>query len=113
MPIARGPYVVNPRNFGSGLRAEDRCSPVDRSGRGMLAASVSLAFSMLLVSPAVSLPPNPERPMNATTCAEAEARLREAEAGSPLISRERNREIVAQARAQVARLCCDRRDDGG
>jgi hypothetical protein len=79
----------------------------------MLAASVSLAFSMLLVSPAVSLPPNPERPMNATTCAEAEARLREAEAGSPLISPQRNREIVAQARAQVARLCGDRRDDDG
>jgi hypothetical protein len=113
MPQLQGDRMWLIHETGTGLRAEDRCSPVDRSGRGMLAASVSLAFSMLLVSPAVSLPPNPERPMNATTCAEAEARLREAEAGSPLISPQRNREIVAQARAQVARLCGDRRDDGG
>ena len=53
----------------------------------------------------MSLPPNPERPNDAKTCAEAEARLREAELGSPLISKQENEEILEQARAVAAELC--------
>lgn len=53
----------------------------------------------------MSLPPNPERPNNAKTCAEAMARLLEAEQGSPLVSRQQNAEILEQARAVAAKLC--------
>lgn len=56
-------------------------------------------------TPAMSILPNPERPMDAKTCDEAKARLKEAEQGSPLVSKERNLELVAEARAQVERLC--------
>ena len=59
----------------------------------------------------MSLPPNPERPNDAKTCAEAEARLREAELGSPLISKQENEEILEQARAVAAELCTKKSDD--
>ena len=64
-----------------------------------------MALYLVLAGPAMSLPPDPERPMNATTCAEAQARLHEAELGSPLVPAERNEELLAQAREIVARLC--------
>jgi hypothetical protein len=53
----------------------------------------------------MSLPPNPERPNESKTCAEAEARLREAELGSPLVSKQENEKILEQARAVAAELC--------
>lgn len=52
-----------------------------------------------------NVPRNPERPFNAKTCEEAMARLREAERGSPLVSKRRNTQLVAQAQAQVEKLC--------
>ncbi|MDP3899068.1 MAG: hypothetical protein Q8Q62_20540 [Mesorhizobium sp.] len=61
----------------------------------------------------MSLPLNPERPMQAKTCEEARERLREAEAGSPLVSHERNLELVAEARAQVDRLCGEKHEENG
>jgi hypothetical protein len=64
-------------------------------------------FLSLLAGPAMSLPPNPERPNHSTICAEAQSRLREAELGSPLVSRHENAEFLEQARAVVARLCTD------
>lgn len=59
----------------------------------------------LFLKQAMAFPRNPERPMNATTCEEAMARLREAERGSPLVSAQTNREILAKARKIAIRLC--------
>jgi hypothetical protein len=55
----------------------------------------------------VTMPRNPERPMRATNCEEAEDRLQEAEKGSPLVSQRENRDILARAKAQVERMCRD------
>jgi hypothetical protein len=57
----------------------------------------------------ITMPPNPERPMNAKTCVEARARLEEAERGSSLVTKEKNQEVVLLARAQLARLCRDQK----
>jgi hypothetical protein len=76
-----------------------------------LSSAAIILASMLATSPAaegwvtVTMPRNPERPMNAKTCIEAEARLKEAELGNPLIPKDRNDEILRQARAQYERRC--------
>jgi hypothetical protein len=69
--------------------------------------AVAAGLVLLTAGPAMSLPPNPERPNNSTTCAEAQARLREAELGSSLVSQQENAEILEKARAVVAQLCPD------
>jgi hypothetical protein len=57
---------------------------------------------------ASALPRNPERPNNSRTCEEAMLRLEEARAGSPLVSAERNRQLLLEAMAVVKRLCKDK-----
>ena len=52
-----------------------------------------------------ALPRNPERPNNSRTCEEAMQRVEEARAGSPLVSAERNRQLLAEALAVAERLC--------
>lgn len=59
------------------------------------------------------VPPNPERPMQATTCQDALVRVREAAQGSPLIDAEQNRQHLLDAVAQAERLClkeCERKE---
>ncbi len=67
-------------------------------------------FMATSVSPegAQSMPPNPERPNNSTTCQEALARVREAAVGSPLVSAERNRELLFEAIGVAERLCSEK-----
>jgi len=80
-----------------------------RGGASSWPRICALAACLLLLAagPAMSLPPNPERPNEAKTCAEAQERLREAELGSPLVSKQENAAILEQARAVVARLCSE------
>jgi len=68
-------------------------------------------FLLIVLVPgaAPALPPDPQRPLQARTCAEAEARLAKAQAGSPLISAAETAGVLARAMAQVSQLC-DRND---
>lgn len=52
-----------------------------------------------------TMPPNPQRPMQARDCREALARVREAAIGSPLISAEENRRVLLEAIADAERVC--------
>jgi len=52
-----------------------------------------------------AMPPDPERPNNSRTCEEAMERVREAQRGSPLVSAERNRELLQEAIKVAERLC--------
>ena len=52
-----------------------------------------------------TIPPNPQRPMQARDCREALARVREAAIGSPLISAEENRRVLLEAIADAERVC--------
>jgi hypothetical protein len=67
----------------------------------------AFAAGMLLyaAAPAMSLPPNPQRPNTSTTCAEAQERVVQAERGSSLISAHENAEVLRQASEVAARLC--------
>lgn len=65
---------------------------------------VTLVAGLRLV-PVQALPPDPQRPFVAQTCAEAMARHAEALAGSSLISQAENAAVLVLAGAQVARLC--------
>ena len=74
-------------------------------GLGILRSAACCLAPCVAAAPAQALPPDPERPFEARTCAEARARLAEARAGNPLISAEEMAQVVARAEAQVARLC--------
>ncbi|MCB2135596.1 MAG: hypothetical protein KDE08_06575 [Rhodobacteraceae bacterium] len=74
---------------------------------GILGFGGLLAILILMGGQAMSLPPNPQRPFDATTCDAAVARLDEALTGSPLISAAENSEVVVLAKEQVRRLCGD------
>jgi hypothetical protein len=54
---------------------------------------------------APSLPSNPERPMNFTTCEEALDRVQEAADGSPLVSPEENKAILQEAIRKARQIC--------
>jgi hypothetical protein len=68
-------------------------------------AAVTAVVVLSLPEPAMALPPDPERPLAAQTCAEAQARLEEARLGSPLVSEESNLRIQQMAEAYVVSLC--------
>ena len=72
---------------------------------GIVRSAAFCLVPCVVAPPALALPPNPERPVEARTCVEARARLAEARAGNPLISAEEMVQVVARAEAQVARLC--------
>lgn len=67
-----------------------------------ICAGLALGFA---ASAGLALPPDPQRPFVARTCAEATARLHEAKMGNPLISKAEMEEVVAQAQAQAEALC--------
>ncbi len=62
-------------------------------------------FSVCWMGPVMALPPDPQRPFVAQDCPAALARLAEAEAGNPLISKPEMAEVVLRAKAQAKRLC--------
>ena len=51
------------------------------------------------------MPPNPERLLKVTNCADAKRNLIEARLGSPLISAAKNARIVTELEKAVKRLC--------
>jgi len=63
------------------------------------------AALILTVAPALALPPDPQRAMEAGTCEAAKARYREAQSGSPLISPAENAAVLARAAEQMRQLC--------
>ncbi|MBY4892750.1 hypothetical protein KUL25_08235 [Rhodobacteraceae bacterium N5(2021)] len=65
-----------------------------------------------LAGPALAVPADPNRPLAAQTCAEAQARLDEAREGSPLLSPEEQAEVLRTALADAERLCGDVQRDG-
>lgn len=71
-------------------------------GGFILAAGLAVTWSCGV---ALALPPDPQRPFEARTCAEAKARHHETQAGSPLISQAENAAVLAQAVDQMLRLC--------
>lgn len=70
-----------------------------------VAIAVLLLVPLLAASPAGALPPNPERPVDATDCDRALARVREAAVGSPLVSARENKAHLMAAIAQAERVC--------
>lgn len=71
----------------------------------------SLAW-ILLLSPMMAaaeapptLPPDPQRPIHAATCAEALDRVEEAASGSPLISSEENKDMLRLVLKRARELC--------
>ena len=65
-----------------------------------------LPFALILAAgAALALPPDPQRSFEAKTCEAAKARYHEAQAGSPLVSEAENAKVLAQAEAQVRKLC--------
>jgi hypothetical protein len=67
--------------------------------------AAALCMATLHTMANAGMPVNPERPLSVETCEEALKRLKEAEAGSPLVSREENRKILEKAKAKAAELC--------
>lgn len=72
---------------------------------GFRIASVCAALSLAAAQPVRSYPRNPQRPMDAKTCDEAQTRLREARLGSPIISAAENRAVLLKATENAERLC--------
>lgn len=87
-----------------GYRLENATQLFQSAMRGGFILMAGLAMSSL-AGAALALPPDPQRAFEAQTCAEAQARHAEAEAGSPLISQAENAAVLAQAVAQMRRLC--------
>lgn len=80
----------------------------DRRGdvfAGRAAARLLPVALMLAAGPVLALPPDAQRPFVAADCAAAQARYAESQVASPLISQAENAEVLAQAEAQVSRLC--------
>lgn len=73
----------------------------------MVAAGMLLALVIGGVFPmaASAMPPDPQRPFQATTCDGAKARLEESLGGSSLISAEEMTEVIVTAGEWVTRLC--------
>lgn len=68
--------------------------------------SVCTAFVLAATAaPSFALPPDPERPFEAKTCAQALARLTEARSGNPLISAPDMEKVVRLAEKQAQDLC--------
>jgi hypothetical protein len=67
--------------------------------------SLTIISAQLAGQAAPSLPRNPERPLNPTTCEEALARVEEAARENPLISPEENKRVLREAVATAERLC--------
>jgi hypothetical protein len=88
----------------AGYRLENASRLFQSAMRGGFILVAGLTMSSL-AGAALALPPNPQRAFEAQTCAEAQARHAEAEAGSPLISQAENAAVLAQAVAQMRRLC--------
>lgn len=65
----------------------------------------SMALCIAIATPSLALPANPQRPLAEQTCEAALARLAEAQIGSPLVPVESHPQLLAIARADVARLC--------
>lgn len=70
-----------------------------------VAIVILLLAPLLAARPAGALPPNPERPLDATDCSRALARVREAAVGSPLVDAKENRAQLMAAIAQAERVC--------
>ena len=70
-------------------------------------AGVALLGALVFTEPVLAIPVNPERPLSERTCKEAEKRLREAETGSPLVSKQENLKILELARKTAEQLCGD------
>lgn len=65
----------------------------------------ALALLCALPGPGHAVPADPDRPLAAQTCHEAQERLAEALQGSPLLSPEEQAAVVRVARSNVERLC--------
>jgi hypothetical protein len=79
------------------------CKNVRRAMSSML--FVALVASCLPLSSAFAMPPNPERLFDEKTCDDALRRRAEAQAGNPLITPERNRQVWREASRHARQLC--------
>ena len=68
-------------------------------------ALLALALGLCLPETAMSVPPDPMRPLAEETCEEATRRLAEALRSSALISAAEHAQLVARLRADALRLC--------
>ncbi|MGJ8625870.1 MAG: hypothetical protein ACSHXB_02825 [Sulfitobacter sp.] len=66
---------------------------------------MALLICMVLPDDGFAVPPDPQRPIEVSTCAEAKQRFREALLGSPLISDAEMAEATTLARNWTKRLC--------
>lgn len=66
---------------------------------------MALLICMVLPDDGFAVPPDPQRSIEVSTCAEAKQRFREALRGSPLISAAEMAEATALARNWTKRLC--------
>jgi len=83
-----------------------KTGPLRVFGRGCGAAkALALFIAVTLPNHGFAIPPDPQRPFEGTTCAEAKLRFCEALAGSPLISPQEMKEVMARAREWTERLC--------
>lgn len=73
------------------------------------------AFAVLgcFAGSATAMPADPERPLAVQTCTEAQARLTEAQVGSPLLSPDEQTQVLQQALTQAARLCSGEQGSNG
>lgn len=62
-------------------------------------------MAVLIATPGLALPPDPQRAFTATDCSSAQARLSEARQGNPLISDAETQDILIKAQAQALHLC--------
>ncbi len=65
-----------------------------------------LLVGLLVAEPVLAtMPPNPERLLEVSTCSEAKRNLTKARAGSPLLSKAKNAAIAKALQKSVKRLC--------
>ena len=67
--------------------------------------TMAMLLCIVIPSHAFAVPPDPQRPFDVSTCADAKQRFREALSGSPLISATEMAEVTALARDWTKRLC--------
>ena len=77
-----------------------------RDDRTQILRFATLACLFAAVSaPVLAVPADPNRPLASQTCDVAQARLEQAQGGSPLISADEQAQVLRTARADVIRLC--------
>ncbi|MGJ8616224.1 MAG: hypothetical protein ACSHWS_05240 [Sulfitobacter sp.] len=69
------------------------------------AKALALLIAVTLPTYGFAMPTDPQRPFEGSSCADAKMRFREALTGSPLISKEEMKDVVARAREWTERLC--------